>query len=492
MKKYLKYLIALSLAAFMAACDTDNTGGLIEIDPLTPPVDVLLPKKELRAVWIASYTDIDWPKGDFTADGQKQFYINYLDRFVEANVNAVFMQIRPTADAFYNSPYEPWSKYITGTAGKDPGYDVLKFMIDEAHARGLEFHAWMNPYRIATKAADAAFPELDPKIPAALTKDYSTIRIYNPAMPEVQQRVADIVKDVITKYDVDGIVWDDYFYPDLGNVNLLNDQADYVTYGAGYKTIEQFRIANVNKVIQLVKKTIVENKPGVVFTLSPTSSYSYNEGTLFADAKAWCRGGWCDVIMPQIYQSTDPDPNNKSSFNSFLKWWTNISGSQAVTMVAYGMYKFGVTAEIAKDPDFGSADEFALQLELANAEPGIKGGSLYNASSFTANRLGVTDTLKNHFYKHPALVPVLGRRTLTADPQAITIKLEGQTLTWNGADGMRFAVYKLDENKVGTIVKIIKVGDDKVFALPDKGDYCVTAVDKDNMESPVSNIVSYQ
>jgi hypothetical protein len=302
-------------------------------------------------------------------------------------------------------------------------------------------------------------------------------------MPEVQQRVADIVKDVITKYDVDGIVWDDYFYPDLGT-GSLNDQADYIKYGGGqYATIEQFRIANVNKVIQLVQQTIAENNPGVIFSLSPTSSYNYNKNTLFADVEAWCKGGWCDVIMPQIYQSTE----NKSSFSSFLDWWTNISGNKAVTMVAYPLYKFGVAAEIKNDAAFASADELVKEFALANANENIKGGALYNASPFRSNPVGVIDSLKN-IYKHPALIPVLGRKSVD-DPEPITdLTLTDAKLSWSAADGMHYAVYRV-VNETGILVGVTQAN---TFKVTERGLYCVTVVNRDNVESPVSNPVSYQ
>lgn len=155
---------------------------------------------------MATVWELDWPMGAHDAASQKKKYTDYLDLFEKCGINAVYFQIRSKADAYYESQYEPWSKTITGEPGKNPGYDVLKFLIDETHARGMQFHAWINPYRVETRgSASAEFPALDPKIPASMVKDYNKIRVYNPALPEVQDRIAAIVKEIITKYDVDGL-----------------------------------------------------------------------------------------------------------------------------------------------------------------------------------------------------------------------------------------------------------------------------------------------
>mgnify|MGYP000572670176 FL=1 len=246
--KYLKYITLVALLAFAVSCSKDDDGENMPPEP-TPPVEkpepqaVTLPQKELRGAWITTVWGIDWPMEDYNAATQQKKYTDYLDLLVANNMNAVFFQIRGMADAFYESQYESWSKNITGTAGKNPGYDVLGFLVEEAHKRGLQFHAWMNPYRISTRASkNSSFAELDTKIPVAWTKDYNKIRIYNPAMPEVQTRIMDIVKEIITKYDVDGIHMDDYFYPSLEEGESMNDNAEYEKYGKDkFKSIEEFR-----------------------------------------------------------------------------------------------------------------------------------------------------------------------------------------------------------------------------------------------------------
>lgn len=272
-------------------------------DPEPPVVGnptLLYPKKEMRAVWIATVWGLDWPKAKYDVAGQKKLYTDYLDKFKELNINAIFLQVKGMGDAFYNSPYEPWSANITGTRGNNPGYDVLQFMIDEAHARNIEFHAWMNPYRIATRAgAGSSYPDLHSSIKPEWVVSHEKIQIYNPAVPEVRQRLADIVKDLITKYNVDGIHFDDYFYPDPSSAGqMVSDNADYQKYGTGYSSIEDFRRGNVNEAIKAVYQIIVATKPAVVFSVSPAPDPDYNFKTLFADVRKWCEEGWLDLVIP--------------------------------------------------------------------------------------------------------------------------------------------------------------------------------------------------
>jgi uncharacterized lipoprotein YddW (UPF0748 family) len=484
MQKHIKYLVLSGLIILFASCNKDDGPGGGENPPPEPPPaqeEDILPRKEMRAAWIATVWSLDWPQQIYDMAGQKQHFTDYLDKFVALNLNAVFVQIRPTADAFYNSPYEPWSKEITGVAGKDPGYDVLQFMIEEAHRRNIEFHAWMNPYRIARRTdRSGAFPALDPKIPVALVKDYDLIRIYNPALPEAQQRIADIVKDVISKYDVDGIHFDDYFYPDPADYTSLNDAREYGTYGAGYTSVEAFRFGNVNKVVQQVYELIVREKPGVVFSISPAASDSYNR-ELYADIPKWCQEGWVDIIIPQLYQGTGDGTN---SFNARLNWWSQYN-YKAALMIGYGLYRFGDPAAGAA---FQNAAELEHQFDLANAKPKVQGSLLYSAHYINDNRIGITNTLKN-LYKYPAVRPFLGRKTLS-DPKApANVALNGATLTWN-AYGLQAAVYVTPEN--ATEPHVVAVTSAASCTVSERGVYVVTAVNSDNNESPVSAPVTYR
>ena len=475
--KYFKYLITLlAVVLLLHGCDKDDDGGgkTPPPEPPSPPVqDEVYVRKELRGAWIASVFGIDWPMGKYEVTAQKKLYTDYLDGFVAANMNAVFMQIRPTADAFYPSPYEPWSRWITGVAGKDPGYDVLKFMIDEAHLRGLEFHAWMNPYRITT---DMSQP-LDPKIPLEWVKSYPSIRVYNPAMPEVQQRIADVVKDIITKYDVDGIHMDDYFYPDVG-VSALNDAADYAKYGAGYSSIEAFRRANVDKVIQKIRETILKENPRVVFSISPQSNMNNNLNALFADIEKWCREGWIDIVIPQIYQAL-------ASFENLLPTWAGSFNTKVGCVVGYALYRVENPAESTR---FTVAD-FDRMFQLATANKKIHGSLLYNTSSFAANRGGVIDMLKAKYYKTPAVRPAFGRKTAAEPVVPANVTLTGTKLSWTAGTGLTSVVYLIPAG--GTETQVAAITKENSFTVTSKGKYFVTTFNRDNEESKKSTEVTY-
>ncbi|MCD8078911.1 MAG: family 10 glycosylhydrolase [Bacteroides sp.] len=466
----------MGIAFMMAACshEDDNDGG-----ETPPPSSVTLARKEIRGVWMATVWELDWPQSVYDREAQKKQYTDYLDTFVACHINTLFVQIRPTADAFYDSPYESWSKSITGVAGKDPGYDVLEFMIREVHERNLEFHAWINPYRIATKAnASDSFSDLDPKIDPSLIKDYDLIRMYNPALPEVHQRIADIVKDIITTYDVDGIHFDDYFYPDPDSYTSLDDAAEYALYGAGYSTIEAFRRGNVDTVVKKVFDVIVKEKPQVVFSISPTANNDYNYNSLYADVTHWCKEGWVDVIIPQLYSATG---TSASSFNMRVGWWAQYC-YEAVPVAGYALYKFG---DASAGTSFQSTNDLLAQLRLADAQPKIRGSVMYRAKNFHDNNLGIIDVLKREIYTSPAVRPFVGRKTMPDPSPVFDVEISGGKLKWDRDDNLRTVVYKVEDGQA----HVTAITSDKEYMLMSKGSYCLTTVNKNNLESEVSEVI---
>lgn len=478
MKKIsLRLVLLLALALFLNACK--KGGNEPTPDPTKPPTGTdgpIFPKKEMRAVWMASVYGLDWPQGVYNQQSQKQQYIDYLNKFKAMNINAIYFQVKGMGDAFYNSSYEPWSAAITGTRGTDPGYDVLKFMIDEAHARDIEFHAWMNPYRIATRTAGGSFPALHSTVSSTWVKDFPTIRIYNPAIPEVRQRLVDIVKETITKYDVDGIHFDDYFYPEG---ETYNDQADYTTYGAGISTIQNFRRENVNKAIKGVYEAIVATKPSVVFSVSPAPGIAHNFNNLYADVVKWNQEGWVDVVIPQLYQEIG---NQYNDFRLRLAEWTNGS-HKAALMVGYAFYKFGDPTSSAA---FQSSGELQRQFDLAKLNTKVVGSVMYSAKYLNADKVGALTALKS-IYANPSVMPFVGRAIAAAPSPATNVRIENNELKWNALANTKSVVYYFSDLK--TEGKVLTITKENTISAVNKGYYSVSTLNADSQESKPSDVV---
>lgn len=485
--KHLKYIYIIILLVLVAACSKDDEGILDDGSHSQGEGQTsssVLPGKELRGVWIATVWGLDWPMEKYDADVQKKLYTDYLDLLVGYNMNAVFFQIRGMADAFYESEYEPWSKYITGSAGVRPDYDVLGFLVEEAHKRGIQFHAWLNPYRIATRAnKNAAFPKLDAKIPMELVKDYEKIRVYNPALLEVQERIANIVREIITKYDVDGIHMDDYFYPSLEASETMNDGAEFQKYGKDkFKNVEDFRRNNVNTVVRNIQKTIIETRPEVIFSISPAADMERNYNTLFADVNTWAKEGWVDVVIPQLYFATG---NEVTSFNLRLDLWSQYTYENHL-LIGYGIYKFGDSQYGSK---FQSSDDLMKQFELASAKPKVKGSVLYSAKNLVENKVGIADAVKA-IYGKKVLPPYLGRTAAVLPPAPDNIRLNGSDLSWGAVSNVAYyAIYK--DNGKERKADLVGITQGTSFKLSEKGVYFVTSLFKDNAESEISETVSY-
>ncbi len=462
------------------SCSKDPVAPEPEPEPPPTEKEAVFPKKELRAAWIATAWGLDWPQGAYQIETQKQQYINYLEKFKELNMNAVFFQVKAMGDAYYDSSYEPWSASITGTRGKDPGYDILKFMIEEAHARDIEFHAWLNPYRIATRAnTGSTYPTLHPSISPDWVVSHEKIQIYNPAVPEVRQRLADIVKELITRYDVDGIHFDDYFYPAASAAGtMVSDQADYVKYGSGYNNIQDFRRSNVDKAIEAVYDVIVATKPAVVFSVSPAPDRNYNYNTLYADVAKWTQEGWIDVVMPQLYQEIG---NQYNDFQTNLGWWTQNS-NKAALMVGYGFYKFG-------DPTMPSAFQTTVELQrqfaMTRRNSRVQGHVMYSARYLMLNKIGITNTLADLF-KEPAVIPFLGRSIAPQPSTPTGLALEGSTLKWAASPSRSVVYHFSDLSKVGKVVSVTSANS---IQVSEPGFYSVTHLNDDNKESEPTDFI---
>lgn len=490
--KLLKFLAAIVGIALLAACSGDD--DTLTDSTVTPPPSVsqnptpgenvapVLPEKDFRAVWMSTVSNIDWPSATGwnagTVNKQKAEYTSYLNILQELNINAVMFQVRPMADAFYDSPYEPWTKYLSGRRGKKPAWDPLPWLISETHKRGMQFHAWINPYRIATRSgASANFPTLEETIPAEWVKDYNKVRIYNPALPEVRQRIADIVADLLQKFDVDGIHFDDYFYPSLTSGEAMNDNAEYQKYGNGQK-IEDFRRANVDAMITKVKETIRTVRPNCLFSVSPQGNYDNDYNSMYCDVKKWSQNGMIDVLIPQIYWST------QVYFGPRLKQFSDFC-TKSNFMVGFGLYRFdGKNA----DPYYQTSADFKKQLDIAYANKKVKGGIFFSAKLMQTNPLKTNEVIKEHYNKLE-LPPYLGVETMVQPAAPENVKADGKMLSWDAVPDCYYAVYR--NNGDGNVATLVKITYGTEVEVPENGNYFVTALTRGlNAESMISKVVT--
>jgi len=478
MKKRLIYYI-IFFAFILIGCSKERD-DIDVVDP-DPSVTLIFPNKEMRAVWMVTAWELDWPRGDHNVASQKQQYITYLEKFKQLHINTLFFQVKGMGDAFYDSPHEPWSESITGVRGQDPGYDILTFMIEEAHKRDIEFHAWMNPYRIDTRASSSQpYAPLHSSVNPEWVMNHEKIQIYNPALPAVRQRLSDIVKDLITKHDVDGIHFDDYFYPDPSSAGqMVSDMTDYEALGADYNTIEAFRRANVDKAIKGVYDLIVNTRPDVVFSVSPAASYTYNLNTLYADVKKWCQQGWIDLLIPQLYQEIG---NPVNDFQSNLGWWSQYN-YQAALMIGHAIYKFG---DPLQHKAFQSTTELSRQFELTRRNRKVAGNALYSARYLLENKIGITDKIAT-LYSDPSIIPYMGR-SVAPDPRTPeNVRIVNGQLQWDKSEDVRSVIYYFADLKKEGVIHTIT--NEQYIQVNSPGFYCVSAINSDNKESDPSETV---
>ena len=334
--------------------------------------------KELRGVWMATVNNADWPsRKDLTVEQQKQELTAILDRVAALHLNAVFLQVRPMADAFYPSHLEPWSEFLTGTIGKDPGYDPLAFAIAEAHARGLELHAWFNPFRGNPTTTLRAYP-------------YGRFLWMDPGDPAVRQRALDVIADVTRRYDIDGVHLDDYFYPYPENNQDFPDGATYQQYGAGMSK-DAWRRDNINRFVENLYSTVKSIKPAVEVGISPFGIWrpghpsqikgfdAYDK--LYADSKLWLHRGWVDYLAPQLYWPID---KREQSFPALLHWWTR--EDKLGRGIVAGMSLNRVSRV--------GANELARQIRLVREDDRAVGFILFSAHTIVRDTGGVDDVLR--------------------------------------------------------------------------------------------------
>jgi uncharacterized lipoprotein YddW (UPF0748 family) len=341
--------------------------------------------QEMRGVWVSTVINLDYPTSPTTSAAElKNQADSILDNAVELGFNAVFLQVRPCSDALYNSTIYPWSVYLTGTQGKAPSdsFDPLAYWVSEAHKRGLELHAWLNPYRITRTASEWAGLAADSpaKLHPEWTVKYNNNYYFNPGLPEVRQLVIDGALEIVNNYDVDGIHLDDYFYPGTD----FDDAATYAEYGAGFADIGDWRRDNVNQLVQGLDTALHKADKNIQFGISPagiwasstlnpagsatTSTYSSYYSN-YADSKAWVENGWVDYIAPQIYWEAG---HSTADFTALLDWWTKlVDGTGVKLYVGVADYKT-VEAKASSSPWYDGA-EVSRQLATCSSNKLVSG-----------------------------------------------------------------------------------------------------------------------
>lgn len=375
------------------------------------------PKNEFRAVWIATVVNIDWPiNSTDNVEKQKSDYIEILETYKKLNYNAVIVQIRSVGDAFYPSEFAPWSRFLTGKEGQSPKpyFDTLAWMISETHARGFEFHAWLNPYRATMNYNTSILsPQHDFfKHPEWMIK-YGGKYYYNPALPEVQNHLIAVVEEVVSNYDIDAIHFDDYFYPYKIKGENFNDTESFKKYGNG-NSLEDWRRSNVNDFVKCISISIKNIKPWVQFGISPfgvwrnksvdprgsdTKSGQTNYDDLFADPIAWMEYKWIDYLVPQLYWSMD---HPTASYSKLLRWWSENSTNVNV-YIGNGSYKVNADS----DKRWNNSKEIPNQIDYARSYKNIQGNAFFSAKSFLNKNQSVTKLLSENQYKYPALPTVV-------------------------------------------------------------------------------------
>lgn len=419
------------------------------------------PKREFRSAWIATVWALDWPRdgndvaaNNTNASVQKAQMIRMLDSLKNNNFNTVCFQVRSMCDAMYKSSYEPWSSYLTGTRGNAPSYDPLQFVVDECHKRGMECHAWVNPYRFSTGSNWST--SLDKVVTnGSHTLTYGSTVILDPAQQWTITRITDVCREIISNYDVDGLVFDDYFYPNgIPSTSSAGDYTEWKQSGTKM-SIGDWRRDNVNRMVKAVYDMIQTTKPYVRFGISPagvactnstvakkygvtpcpsnTSDWQYDG--IFSDPLAWISSGTIDYISPQVYWNIGA----LADYSTISPWWEKVAAQ-----FNRHAYISSSISSLTSSSTAANYAEYANQVELnRTTSPDGNFGSIFYSCKYlyTLNKNSLSSYLRNTVYSKPALVPTLSWKTGN-NPGAVTnIKYASGTLSWSGYSGVRYSVY---------------------------------------------------
>jgi uncharacterized lipoprotein YddW (UPF0748 family) len=488
------------------------------------------PKRELRAFWIATVANIDWPtqRGE-SPEVYRREYRRLLEAGQRAGLNAVFVQIRPVSDAFYKSDLEPWSKYLTGRQGKAPAEndDPLPFLIAEAHRHGMEFHAWFNPYRATM---DTVTRTLAPTHPLRQHPDwfikYASQYLYNPGLPAVRNHIKRVIMDVVRRYDIDGVHFDDYFYPYPEPNQVFHDEKAFQGQNPDSLKLADWRRQNVNTLISDLHDSIQNAKRWVKFGISPfgvwmnksanpngsdTRAGQPSYSNLYADSRLWLQEGWIDYIVPQLYWSTK---FKLVPYATLLEWWTRNHFGRHL-YIGHGTYR--MLENTRSDTAWRNPRELMGQIRLNRSYPDdVQGSVFFSARSVATNPLHTSDSLRHDLFRAPALVPTMPwLDSLAPRPvREMVLNRTGRvaTLTWapdpvpatDGDLAAYYILYRFERGQVMTpddprhilaVVRPTGLGQPATFADTTARPgtayaYFLTAADRLHNESPPIRVFS--
>ena len=488
--------LILLLALFLA------TGVGAQIQQQSP-----YPKREFRGAWIQA---VNGQFRGIPTEKLKQTLIDQLNSLQGAGINAIIFQVRPEADALYASQLEPWSRFLTGVQGQAPSpyWDPMQFMIDECHKRGMEFHAWINPYRVKTSLKSELSPNHLYNIHPEWFVTYNNQLFFDPALPESRRHICMVVANIVSRYDVDAIHMDDYFYPYPAKGMDFPDDASFARYGGGFTNRADWRRSNVNILIQKIHETIRGLKPWVKFGISPFGIYRnekndplgsktnglQNYDDLYADVLLWARNGWVDYNIPQIYWQIG---HPAADYETLVKWWAKNTENRPLFI---GQSVMNTIQN--DDPKNPSMNQLPRKMALERAYQTIGGSCQWPASAVVENAGKYRDALVQEYHKYPALVPVFDFMDDKAPGKVRKVKKvwteDGYMLFWTppkAKDEMdravQYVVYRFgDKEKVNIddASHIVAVTRNNFYKLPykdgkNKYRYVVTALDRLHNES---------
>lgn len=405
-------------------------------------------QRELRGVWVATVQNLDWPTSQtLSADAGRNALVNLVNSMADAGLNALFFQVRPESDAVYESTLEPWSRFLTGTQGTNPGWDPLDELVTLAHARGMEVHAWMNPYRGLTSTSVNAAQNHVTRTLSSAAITYNGAVVMNPGELAVRQHVEAVVQDLLTRYDVDGLHFDDYFYPYPDSMGTpFPDSATYGAYQAdgGTMNLGDWRRDNVNTLVREVMAIVENDHPQVRFGISPFGIWRSNQpvpgldafATIYCDAPTWMINGWIDYVAPQLYWRE----GSAQDYSTLATWWADPMRNPRNRHVfpGHAVHQLAGTWPL-------SEIETQVDITRSLANMGAQGDIHFRAAFIANDTRGVHGLFKNTLYARPALAPVLPRAGASVAPAVPFVMVSGgmANVTTPAPQSVRFfALYR--------------------------------------------------